>query len=101
MSTQQLPAEISEMRSMGFTDDAMSTRALDRAGWDVESAVELLFQGAISDSDDMDTDGGDEPAASSTNTTPPGREVRARPSRVVGAHGGWARFLSPVSGLPA
>jgi hypothetical protein len=30
----------------------MSTRALSRADWDVESAVELLFEGAISDSEE-------------------------------------------------
>lgn len=36
-----------EMRSMGFTDDAMIDHALTRAGGDVESAVEMLFEGRI------------------------------------------------------
>jgi hypothetical protein len=36
-----------ELRSMGFTDDVMIDSALTRAQGDVESAVEMLFDGAI------------------------------------------------------
>ena len=36
-----------EMRSMGFTDDMMIDRALTRARGNVESAVEMLFEGVI------------------------------------------------------
>lgn len=36
-----------ELRSMGFTDDVMIDRALTRARGNVESAVEMLFEGAI------------------------------------------------------
>jgi hypothetical protein len=36
-----------EMRAMGFTDDVMIDRALARAGGNVESAVEMLFEGVI------------------------------------------------------
>ena len=54
MDSEALQRQLVEMRSMGFDDDAMSERALTRAGWDVEAAVELLFQGAISDSEEME-----------------------------------------------
>ena len=36
-----------ELRSMGFTDDVMIDRALTRARGNVESAVEMLFDGVI------------------------------------------------------
>ena len=36
-----------ELRSMGFTDDVMIDSALTRARGNVESAVEMLFEGVI------------------------------------------------------
>eukprot|EP01050_Picozoa_sp_SAG11_P038832 SAG11_NODE_16044_length_558_cov_1.235294_1_plen_160_part_10 len=54
MDPQALNGLLAEMRSMGFMDDSMSARALQRARYDVEGAVDLLFQGAISDSEEMD-----------------------------------------------
>ena len=39
--------KFAEMRAMGFTDDIMIDRALTRARGNVESAVEMLFEGVI------------------------------------------------------
>ena len=51
------PRKLSEIRSMGFDDDVMIERALARASGNVESAVEMMFEGVIPGADEPAPDG--------------------------------------------
>ncbi|CAG2059524.1 unnamed protein product, partial [Timema podura] len=39
--------QLQQMRELGLTDDAVNTQALQATGGDVQSAIELVFSGAI------------------------------------------------------